>query len=48
MPTIEGIASKPGTPAALAETLELIAVALVVGVDVVRGLSVAEEDESGA
>ncbi|MGD0171529.1 MAG: hypothetical protein ABSB81_05335 [Halobacteriota archaeon] len=37
MPTIEGIASKPGTPAAL-----------VAGVGVVEGLPVAEEDENGA
>jgi hypothetical protein len=48
MPTIEGIASKPGTPAALAETLGVIAVALVVGVGVVEGLPVVEEDENGA
>ena len=48
MPTIEGIASKPGTPAALADTLGVTAVALVVRVGVVRGLPVAEEDDGGA
>ncbi|HYC20271.1 MAG TPA: hypothetical protein VEF35_06610 [Candidatus Bathyarchaeia archaeon] len=48
MPTIEGIASKPGTPAALADTLGVTAVALVVRVGVVRGLPVAEEGDGGA
>ena len=42
-PTIEGIASKPGTRG-LAESLRLMAVALVAGVGAVG--SVADEDEN--
>ena len=41
----EKIASKPGTPAALAELLGLIVAVLVVGAGVFEGVAVGEEEK---